>query len=398
MNTPSKTFPAGLTPAGILSLLLLCCSGCQGPALNSARANFYMGRLDRAEKALEDIPEENKNTALYLMERGMIHQANHAYSSSSTDWLQAAATIERLEYVSMSKQTASLVINNSTVQYTGMPYERTLLRAFLAKNYIATADWDGVAVESRNIVKSLQDLDGFPEDPYSRYIAGLGFELINDQDGARMEYERVKALLPQLNIDPVTGHFGPDQATAPDRPHELICLVAIGRIPRGEYYRSYPPLDKAPYVEIYDGSKKLGRSYTFVNTGDLLNKSLEQTAAMRIAKGAARIAAKEGISEAISRENEQLGELIRLILYAFEQPDTRRWETLPLWLGIARVPCPEDVKEVRVVFKNSSGHSLQQQIIREPLQQKENLHLTFCRDLVVVKPPDPINTDQSSTR
>ena len=47
--------------------------------------------------------------------------------------------------------------------------------------------WDDAAVEGRNIIQHLSDRKGFPDDPFSRYIAGLSLELIGDHSNAALQ-------------------------------------------------------------------------------------------------------------------------------------------------------------------------------------------------------------------
>jgi hypothetical protein len=104
-------------------------------------------------------------------------------------------------------------------------------------------------------------------------------------------------------------------------------------------------------------------------------------AAMKIAKEVARIVVKESVAEAISRQNELLGELIRLLLFAMEAPDLRTWETIPLSLQVARVPCPQDLKEFRVVFKDNGGRTIREKSVSSPISRRGNLFFSFCRDI-----------------
>ena len=56
------------------------------------------------------------------------------------------------------------------------------------------------------------------------------------------------------------------------------------------------------------------------------------------ARHALRLAAKDRVADAIQDENELAGGIAKLLLIAFEQADTRSWETLPAYLSLVRVP------------------------------------------------------------
>ncbi len=137
----------------------------------------------------------------------------------------------------------------------------------------------------------------------------------------------------------------------------------------------------APYAEIYSDDAYLGRSYPFSNTADLMADSRRRLAAIQLAKDATRIATKIAISEAAKQQNDALGALVWLTLFAMEMPDTRCWETLPLWLHIARVPCPEKLPNYKVVFKSAGGSTLGTKTIAAPLTRRGNMWISFCRDI-----------------
>jgi hypothetical protein len=101
--------------------------GCSSVSIDKARANFYAGRFVQANENLKDIPSDDKNEVLYLSERGMIRQTLRLYDDSNKDWREATEINDRLAKYSFSKETASLLVNDSVLTYRGMPFERTLI-------------------------------------------------------------------------------------------------------------------------------------------------------------------------------------------------------------------------------------------------------------------------------
>lgn len=86
----------------------------------------------------------------------------------------------------MSKGVASWVVNDGVQNFRGAPFERTMVHVMAAKNYLALGEWDDAAAEARRIIKSLEpDIRGeYPEDAYSRYMAGFCLEMIDDDSNA----------------------------------------------------------------------------------------------------------------------------------------------------------------------------------------------------------------------
>jgi hypothetical protein len=206
--------------------------------------------------------------------------------------------------------------------------------------------------------------------------------MIRDREGARFQYRRANALLPDLKIDEASGRFQPPEATTPAEPPatELVCFVAIGRAPAG-LHAGHHGGHGTPFADIYVNGKLAGRSHPFVSTRELLVASEQKLAALRLAKTAARIAIKETVIHAVAEEDDLLAALLRVLLYAFERPDNRRWETLPRWLQVARVRCPSDLAEFRVVFRTAGGQAVREKIVRAPLSKRGRVFISFCRDL-----------------
>ena len=204
----------------ISALLIWLCvpvlfSGCATAPLGAARANFYRGNFEQADLALAHIPDDDNDKMLVLMERGTIRQARHLYAPSTKDWLDAVALGVRLDYYSVSQGAASLAINDRVMAYRGAPYEHTLMRAFAAKSYFAMSMWDDAAVEARNIILRLENLYGFPDDPYSRYLAGFCLEMTGDSEGASFQYRTVAKMKKELNIGESDGHIAAAGSNAP---------------------------------------------------------------------------------------------------------------------------------------------------------------------------------------
>lgn len=390
-----QAFP-GMPPSLSRAVLAVCLAGflagCASPPLQTARANFYAGGFEQANTNLANIPKDDKDELLYLMERGMIRQNLGQYESSALDWRRAGDLDGKLETYSVFQGASSLVVNDRTLAFRGMPFERTLMYAFLAKDYLAASNWDYAAICARNIIKKLENLDGFPDIAYGRYMAGFCLELINDEGNAAIQYRHAARLLANnVLIDPLSGDILPKtnvvHSTLPiaktalqTEPAELVCFISLGRMPVGEiygnFYSQFPP-----YAEIYCNDEYLGRSYPFANTAALMGASQRRLAAIQLAKDATRIATKIAISEAVKQQNDTLGALVWLALFAMEAPDTRCWETLPLWLEVARVPCPADLQSYTVVFKSASGIPLGRKVITAPIARRGHIYISFCRDV-----------------
>ncbi len=377
---------------------MLTGAGCRAPSIESARRDFYAGRLEKADERLQKLPSEgDKDRVLYLMERGAIRQARNELDASTHDWLQAVYELRRNEPYSLSRGAASLVISDRTLIFRGFPYERTLLRAMLAKNFLAGGNWQSAAVEARNIISKQENLGGFPDDAFSRYVAGFCLEMTDDREGAALQYRQANALLENVQIDDRSGRLLPvdndgataNSAAADPAPGEIEMIVFAlgGRVPTGNTTHWDQRLDRmaAGHVTFYHGDRYLGRSYRFSDTGELLTASLNRLRTLQTAKDVTRIVVKETIVQTLFREDEALGMLAGLLLYSTEGPDTRRWETLPRTLHVARFYAPADLESITFVYHDVFGAPIRGRTVAAPLSKRGNKYFMFCRD----NPPFP---------
>lgn len=367
-----------------LVLAALLASACTSMRLDESRQHFYAGRPNEAAAALAEEKTTGRDRVLILMERGTARMAAGDYERSAQDFIQAHDEIERMTAIQVAQDTTSMAINDTVQDYHGPPYERTLLHAFTAKDHLAVQHWENAAVEARRILESLdaKARGDYPDVAYARYLAGFCLELMDDKSNAALQYRKAGELTPGLTINDRTGRLGAEAADAEPWPAELVCFILIGGTHQGGSAASRRPADKPMYAEIRHEGRTLGRSYPLSDTVDLAFTTGQKEAARKLAKTATRVVIKETVAYQVSRENELLGELVRLILVGLlEQEDVRRWETLPRWLQVARVSCPEDLKEFDVVFRNASGGIARTVHLQQPLGRRRNTFVSFCRDL-----------------
>ncbi len=393
----AHTWP-GCPAAVVLFLVtgMVLVTGCATSTLDRARADFYRGRFTEADATLSDAAVAPQDRVLVWMERGTIRQALGRYAESCQDYLAAAQRIAELRTRSLSRDVTSLVVNDTVRDFAGVPYERTLLHAFTALNYLAEGNAEDAAVEARLIIRSLlpETRGEYPEDAFSRYMAGLCLELFGDRDNASIQYRRAGELAPGVRIDE-RGRISPQRvAPAPASPAvpepeepdgaELVCLVFMGRCPRmfRETDRSFFPGKPVGFAEIAIDGRLLGRSYALADIRELAVTTHQLTAAQRAAKTFTRLLIKEGLSETVAaRSNEVLGDLLRCILIdLLERPDERGWQTLPQSLQVARVSCPSHLARFTITFRDWNGTVRSTVESARPLAQWGRTFFFFCRD------------------
>ncbi len=372
----------------IAAFCLWLLSACSTHDLPEARQAFYQGDYTQAEEAIGTDVIDGKNSVLVLMERGSIYQAEGLYAKSSADFIQAYDILDLLQAYSVSEGAESWIINDTVYSFEGAPFEQTLLHSMTALNHLALGNWEDGGVEARRIIHSLKDEERgeeYPDDPFSRYLAAFILEMTDDGSNARLQYRLSDELLPNIHIDEKGGINRADTSLpAKDgREKELICFFLIGSSPAmRDVRRTGNDTFSVPEITVYANGNPLGEATILGSIYNLAVTSWNLEAPARLAKMAARIAAKEAMATAIEKQDEALGALARIILIGMlERPDFRRWETLPRWLGVARLPCPADLSSFDVHIQGG-GHSTESTItVQQPFVRRGNVFFSFVRDL-----------------
>ncbi len=367
--------------------VLLGAGGCSTARIHSARIKFMRGEYEGAEKDLAVISKKDNNRLLALMERGMIRQAKQDYKASTDDWLEAQRLAEDLDYYSISKDSASLVVNDHTMPYRGEGHERALLHVFAAKNYLALSKWEDAAVEARNVVYRLEKRGDQPDDAYSRYMAAVCFELINDHQAAAFQYRLASELARGVEIDEISGWIslpakdkkGDARVVAEEDGTQLICFLATGSMKGVGKLGQLSCWQEGSYAEIHAGEKYLGRTHLLSDVGVLHNAAEKGKEGRKTVKTITRIILKEVLVQAVATKDEDLAELLRVILIELEVPDYRHWETLPRYLHVARVNCPDDLQSYSIVMKDRSGKIVSSKDITGPITRSGERLVSFCR-------------------
>lgn len=370
----------------LASVVVSLCSGCSTVSLDRARARYHHGQLEQAEDAIGQIDKSGHNALLEFLERGTIRQSRGDYPGSTDDFLQAAAVAERLDYLSLSQSTASFVVNDTVKAYRGVPYERMLLHAFAAVNYLQMGKVDDAAVEARRMIAMTANLDGFPDIAYCRYLAGLCLELQRDFEGASFQYRKANLLLSGARVDESTGRFltMPDaqtrQSVTRNSSRELVCFIGTGFLSTRFSGTSPWRRANAVSVDVFVNGTPAGATISLTDMRTVLTMTNARLAAMRAAKTTARVGLKYTVAAVASRDDSGLASLIAFLLFALEAPDTRQWETLPQQLHVARVSCPDKVESVRLRFKSSNGEVLGDRTLPSPVTLNGNTYVALCRE------------------
>jgi len=203
---------AQTTKRKILRLLLLLLSGamvfsCAAKVKHYPVINQHLSNqnYEQALKVIKDNKDAypKRNAALYYMEEGILaHFALH-YKESNKSLSRAEQIMDDLYTRSISKQTASFLINDNTIPYRGEDFESAMVNLFMALNYTGLGLRDEALVEARkvdnklNIINSRYSKDKknvYKEDAFIRFLMGVLYEGDGEDNDAFISYRKAEEI------------------------------------------------------------------------------------------------------------------------------------------------------------------------------------------------------------
>lgn len=387
----------------LLALSLLMLQGCSTSAAKSAgmRTMLMQGRADQALMEVEK--EGDTDNVMTNMNLGILRAMNGKFETSNQALEKAKQEIQNLYSTSVTEQAAAVIVNDETISFDGDRYEQVLVHAYKALNYIALGDLDAARVEIlQSDVKMMEWGDAPEEDPFMRYLAGIVFEALGEEDDAMVMYRKAVKVYEvtktkhglsaptQLKKDLLTllakakmwdeyknykarfglGNWQPLKNTGNG---EVVLLMHNGLAPQRDQktIQSYssamalnvrialPTYPKPPaYVNqmrlTVDGHSQLME--TVENIDGLARAALDDDIALVTTRAVARAVAKKASEKEAGDKGGAFGQLAMLIVNnATEIADTRCWNTLPQAVEISRIYLPQGKHNLQVDVISRSG-------------------------------------------
>ena len=157
---------------------------------HSLRDGLLHGDPDTSLAIAEKKDPEHKEIVASL-EKGMLRRMTNDYSGSNKIFEVAKQEIEKLYGISITENIASLTINDTFRGYEGDRFEQLLLHAYMAMNYIQQEKFDDARVEMLQAnIKMMEWGDEPEEDAFLRYLEGIIYENLNEEDNALISYRK----------------------------------------------------------------------------------------------------------------------------------------------------------------------------------------------------------------
>ncbi|KAB8027780.1 COG3014 family protein [Fluviispira multicolorata] len=418
----------------IFALLL---NSCQSYTDSNAvvRKEMYAGKYKEATVLIDKsgIATENRNYALYRMEKGMLLYLQGEYPTAITNWTQADRKIDDLYTTSISKTAASFIVNDSMSDYSGEAHEKVLLPIFSSLAYFANNDQNNSLVMIRrayDIKKYLnsenEGKNSFKYDAFSHYFSAMVYESKAEWDNAIVEYRtalkniqseenqsskeklknaeiqilkeigrlaefrkrndllsELKKANPQLKWNKHTDVLAKgeiyivyESGKSPIKVPKDFFIPTGGSIARVSFPEYKVMSYKSHYADIYIDDKNLGRTIVMEDIGKMGEQALNDRRLRDIVKMAARVITKEIAAKKLRDENPLAGLAANAFNIATEVADTRGWTALPDTIQIFRVSVKPN-KETNIIIRPESSNQLTFTVNLKPNEKKLIRFRTF---------------------
>ena len=401
-----------------LALLVQSCAS-YGHYAVGMRDGLLQGQPERS-LAVAEAKDKQQKEVISSLDKGMLRRINHQYAASNQILETAKQEMEKLHGISVSENLASVTVNETFRGYEGDTYERLLLHAFMAMNYIQLGDLDAARVEmSQADVKMQEWREESRDDAFVRYFAGMIYEALKEPDQALVSYRQAYNVYrdkPDEGYPPVplnlkkdllrlTSRLGLDSEyeqykkafnlSRADLPAsdantgELIIIVNNGLAPvRQEstiylfssevkqnlriafpVYRGQKKVLKQPVITIDDNRQVAVETVEDVDA--LARHALNEAMPGIMARATARAVVKYNSQHTAENKGSLAGFLMTVTNLVTERADTRSWITLPGEIQLQRLTLPAGEHRVKIEFLNNAGYvvdSFNEEVVIKPRQ------------------------------
>ena len=186
----------------LIFLVLLSC----GPNLQfhslleqQLAANDYQAAYRLARKNKHQY--KNINQVLFYADMGLLTHYAGMYRESIENLFEAERLVEELFTTSVSRQAATLVVNDYMAPYKGEDFESVMFNLLLALNFLKVGEIEDALVEARKVDAKLNLINSYypddkknvyREDAFVRFLMGILYETGGTQEDLNDAYVSYK--------------------------------------------------------------------------------------------------------------------------------------------------------------------------------------------------------------
>ena len=197
----ARFFTSGLT----LSALALCSCASYQTKLQTYRNDMHAGQpAAAAESIKEKAWADSDDQIVYLLDYATAEQVARNIEESNKAFLHAEDLTDVKDYHSVSRIAGSLVLNEGMKQYKGDDYEKVMINAMLAINYLMEGKLEDARVECRKLNDKLykyryEGKKNYQQNPFAFYLSALTWETNADWDTAYIDFKKAYELNPAFS-------------------------------------------------------------------------------------------------------------------------------------------------------------------------------------------------------
>jgi hypothetical protein len=374
----------------VILFATISCATYQGK-VHLARNLIREGRFTDALAELKPLADQPSNDQLvYLLDYATALQVAGEYQESNKYFHAADKLSDIQDYTSLSLETGSFLLGEEMVQYKGDDFEIILLNAMSAINYLNLGDLDNAMVEVRRLNEKLRRFRleanrKFTDNALALYLSAIIYEASKSWDDAAIAYENVYKVDPNyepLREDLIRANtkarrfeavkkwksLFPEVVEKPEwkdsKLGEVVVIYQQGWGPRKDFrydnmrYPAMYPIwssvfNISPKLYSVNGGEEVSQSQfggqeTLFDVEKVAVASLEAQYLALVARRIGGAIVKEVVAERLRKENQLVGDLALLAMYASDRADLRQWSTLPRSFKIYRASVPPGEYQLRI--------------------------------------------------
>lgn len=423
----------------VLLIVVGLISGCGSQQLMSGqkqmRSSFQSGNYEKADFIADSLKEneiyESKDRVLYALEKGTINYFKGDFEQSVESFSNAEEYIDQFFSKSIKTGVGAFLSNDTQLNYDGEVYEDIYLNGFKSLSYLKLDDFESAMVEARRIAQKLSEAEqkygdyaeamaesdttdteeeikweagtsSIHASPLSHYLASALHAKAGEEDGARIEMDKLKNAIDNHQAMPDSelrydSSFAkvrhPDQyntmlmafcGNAPDKVDNSI-NTDINRDGKGVKI-AIPKLEMQPSsvgnIEVLVNDT-LAKELKIIEEMDkVARETFEIKKPIIIARatirGVLKSVAQEATTDAIEDEyGDVAGDIAGFLggraREASEQADLRGWQTMPgkIYTNVLKLPAGEH--DVSFNYYSETGELLYTESRNVEIAERERL-------------------------
>jgi len=199
-----------LLTAIILAMTISYCAPDYNKLLREPEKQFYTGHPKEAARTfISHMNKSGKDQLLFLMEAGLMLHTTDDYKTSNKIFLKASKVSAKMG-TSVTKQAASLFLNERSTNYRGEDFERVLIHMYLGINFIMLNKPENARVEFKRVNNELNRISKesgkrYKQNIMAKYLTAVAYEMTGDLEKdsedwefAYIEYKQIYQLRPGL--------------------------------------------------------------------------------------------------------------------------------------------------------------------------------------------------------